>query len=130
MTEEELKGLLESSVTDIVDVLGDLSPADITALQDLEAAGKNRSTLLSAIDDYIAAQTGDNEQQPLGDIEDESVGGGNPDADPDAAQEPAGKAVRGEEEPDWQKPDYSGPLTIPQAEWRNTNIQQKAVGDK
>lgn len=48
-------------------------------------------------------------------------------ADAAAADAAAGKAERGEEiePPDWQKPDYSGPLNIEQAEWRNTRLQRK-----
>lgn len=36
-----------------------------------------------------------------------------------------GKADRGEEIPDWKKPDYTGPLTGEQAMWRNQHITTK-----
>lgn len=36
-----------------------------------------------------------------------------------------GKDARGEELPDWKKPEYSGGLTGEQAEWRHKHIIQK-----
>lgn len=36
-----------------------------------------------------------------------------------------GKDARGEEGQDWKKPDYTGSLTIEQAEWRNKHLIQK-----
>lgn len=53
-----------------------------------------------------------------------------PDSDVSIPQEPAppeitAKAERGEEVLDWQKPDYSGPLSIEQAMWRNERMGRK-----
>jgi len=35
------------------------------------------------------------------------------------------KESRGENNTEWQNPDYSGPITIDQAEWRNKNLKLK-----
>lgn len=39
----------------------------------------------------------------------------------------AAKAARGEEIPEWQKPDYKGPLHGSQAEWRNTHLTHHRI---
>jgi hypothetical protein len=98
----ETAAFLGRSQADIVDELeqsgGDLSLADLAALTDAEAAGKSRKGVLAALDKLFAAH-------------DEAIAG--------AGQ--GGKADRGEQ-PDWQKQDYSGPLTATQALWRGRHI--------
>ncbi len=133
MNEEQLKALIAGNVNDslarIRAVADQLSPADLARLEELEAGAANRATLLTAIDSLMAdSQAG---QQDGGDASAED--GTNDEAHDsddhalgiDAVQEKSGKATRGEHQEEWMKPDYSGPITIEMAEWRNKHLVTK-----
>lgn len=135
MNENELKDMLDNPVADIVSLLPDLSPPDVLALRALEAGegGKKRATLLKAIDDFIAEQGGESDtESDAGNADDTSVEetstppsaaeGGSSGGSDAAADSFSNKDVRGET-PDWQKPDYDGPMTIEISDWRNKNLK-------
>lgn len=83
-------------------VADDLDLHDLEALRDAEVGDKNRTTVLAAIARVIESlEEPDEEPAPESD-----------------------KSARGEQ-PDWQKPDYSGPLTATQALWRGKHITTK-----
>lgn len=129
LTDEERKDLLSNPVADVVAMLDDLGPDDVLALQALEREGKNRKGLIDAIESYIEAQQGDTPDASVseeGQSADPAEGAGETEAGTqDAEPAPAdAKAERGER-PAYMKADYSGPLTIDQAEWRNNNLRQK-----
>lgn len=109
MTEAEIRAMLEGGAREAVKRIKAAAAAgemDREALMALDTAenGNNdpRETVLAAIADAMVDVV---------------------DAEEAAAE--GGKADRGEEIPAWQKPDYTGPLDIPQALWRNRDIRHK-----
>ena len=75
---------------------GDLSPEDLMLIRTAEISAENRKTVVQAIDSIL--DSNDQDQKP--------------DPKPKAKLE------------DWQKTDYTGTLTVPQAVWRKKNIKK------
>jgi hypothetical protein len=111
--DEKLLAILSGTVPDVEAALAALNPLELARLEELEKAGKNRAGVLNAIEDIILHQAGD-PPSPHEEAEADKA----PVAD-------AGKEARGEEIPGYQKLDYSGPLTMDQAQWRNERIEIK-----
>lgn len=102
ITDEDLQGVLENDAPGVALLLADLRPSDVIRLQELEAAGRGRADVIAAINHFV------DQQQAAA-----------PSSVPDikaprdrAKKNPTAKHVRGEEVPEFLKPDYSGPLTI------------------
>lgn len=109
-SKEQLAELQNLPVAELEEQLATLEPADLAALRELEqGSDKPRATALAAIEKAEAAraEAGANNNQ-------------NDNAGPAAAR--AAKAPA-EKAPAWQSADYNGPLTVPQAEWRNHNLK-------
>lgn len=128
---EELQNLTEP---ELLEQVATLDAAQAQALRDLEAAekGGGRKAVLAAIDKRLAefavqgggadaaggqaaggAQKAGGERTPSAGRQ----GGGR------GAQATAAPAAQPDSAPAWQHPDYDGPLTIPQAQWRRENIK-------
>ena len=107
---------IQKSVTDGV-TAGAFDADLLRQLSELEAQGQKRQPVLvlisKAIDELVKTPP-PKEDDEDDDSKEESFG----------PEKKAGKEARGEI-PDWQKPDYSGPLTCEKAEWRNKNIKTK-----
>lgn len=99
-----LMELLDTNVKEVLVAAQQLSPAELTRLQELEGEGGNRTGVVNGISALIEKQQNGSDDPPDG-----------------------GKADRGEEIPDWQKPDYNGSLTVPQAAWRNEHLTAKRI---
>lgn len=111
-TGKELKKLLANKdVAAIKDGLADLSAQEIAALFDMEMEGKQREDVLNLIREASVAAA-DGKQPP-------APPAGDP--PPPAKAEGGSKKARGEETPAWMKPDYTGPMTVEIANWRNSN---------
>ena len=105
-------------IAELSELLGALTAPELVELRKLEVASTEdggRKGALEAIDKAYA-------QFPP-EAGDQNQGGGEGNDD-------AGKRVEGGEaavpegvQPDWQKPEYTGPLHIEQAEWRRVNIK-------
>jgi hypothetical protein len=109
MQEIDLKALQTQSVADIQKSLGDLDRDQLTELLALEAdANAPRETLTKAITARIDKLDADNAAPA--------------EAEP-AKAEPAKPAP-------FTSPDYAGPLTIEQAEWRARNLKPAKVAAK
>lgn len=122
MNDQEIAELLDGNVDDTnaaIDVLlsiEKLGPDGLVRITLAEEQGKNRVGVLNHIEDCMA------------ELADKANGQGD---DPDAGDETpeeSGKAERGEI-PDWQKEDYTSPMTCEIAEWRNTNLYNKDTGE-
>lgn len=109
----DLKALQQQSVAEIQKSLGDLDRDQLTELLALEAdCNSPRETLTKAIAARLEKIDADNNAPPESN-------------DPPAkAAEPEAKPAKA---PAHQHPDYAGPLTIEQAEWRNHNIKPAKV---
>lgn len=57
----------------------------------------------------------------------ELSGGAKKKAKKKAATKGGDKAARGEDTPEWQKPEYTGPLSGEQAAWRNRHLTEKRM---
>ena len=102
ITDDDLQGVLENDAPGVALLLADLRPSDVIRLQELEAAGLGRADVIAAINHFVDQQQA-------------AAPSGTPDvkAPRDRAKKsPTAKQVRGEEVPDYLKPDYSGPLSI------------------
>lgn len=106
----ELAEIQNLPVAELSERLEGLTAEDLAQLRDLEnASEKPRAGALSALDAASKAL---------------DEGGERP---PSAGNEPAPRAsAAGPKAPAWQAPDYDGPLTIPQADWRRHNIKPVA----
>lgn len=120
MDKAEITNLQQQSVANITERLPALDRASLIELAAQEAASAApRTTLQTAIDKQLAA------------LDDDGEGGDekNPPAVDGAAVEPAAKAAGKIEKPekiektDFRHPDYNGPLTGDQADWRVHNIK-------
>jgi len=100
ITDDDLQGVLENDAPGVALLLADLRPSDVMRLQELEAVGQGRADVIAAINHFVDQQQA---AAPSPDIK----------APRDRAKKsPTAKQVRGEEAPDYLKPDYTGPLTI------------------
>ena len=134
MNEEEIKLLRGDSVDEIVQQFGDLSDGDLSMLKAQEEAdNKPRSTLIARINDELAnraeaqqaASKPGAEDDTTESIEDAAAEPTEDDTtEPTEQVEAGGKEERGEV-PDWQKPDYTGPMTITIADWRRKHLTLK-----
>lgn len=109
-SKEQLAELQNLSVAEIEDQLPGLDATDLAALRELEqGSDKPRATAVAAIEKAEAAlaEAGANNNN-------------NDNAGPAAARAAKAPAAKA---PAWQAADYDGPLTIPQAEWRNHNLK-------
>lgn len=107
MSEVDLKALQVKPIAEINPVLGDLDRDQLTELLALEAdCNSPRDSLTKTIVARIEKIDADNA----------------PPAEP-----PAPAAAK---PPAHRHPDYSGPLTIEQAEWRNRNLKPAKVAGK
>lgn len=111
MGEVDLKTLQVKPIAEINPVLGELDRDQLTELLALEAdCNSPRDSLTRTIVARIEKIDADNA----------------PPAEPAATPAPAAAKP-----PAHHHPDYSGPLTIEQAEWRNRNLKPaKAAGKK
>lgn len=99
-TSAELQEIRQQAIKLIVPVLPEMSRPNLVELAALEADEDNpRETLVDAITKQIEKIDAD-------------------DSDAEAAAEPSAK-----EPPAYQSADYTGPLTIEQAQWRHANIK-------
>lgn len=106
MSDDEIKALRSKTVNEIIELLPVMDRPDLVRLAAAEADdAQPRVTLTRAIAQQIETIDADNA----------------PDADDGAAV-----AVDASAAPAWHAPDYTGPLDIEQANWRNVNI--KPVG--
>ncbi len=111
-TGKELKQLLKNEDTAAIKAgLDRLSAQEIAALFDMEMEGKQREDVLNLIQEASIAAT-DGKQPP-------APPAGDPPPPPKA--EGGSKKARGEETPEWQKKNYTGPMTVEIANWRNSN---------
>lgn len=111
MGEVDLKALQAKPIAEINPVLGDLGRDQLTELLALEAdCNSPRETLTKAIVARIEKLDADNEPPP--------------ESKPAEPEAPKAKP------PAHHHPDYSGPLTIEQAEWRNRNLKPAKVTGK
>lgn len=126
----ETRNLTAPEVQDLIPAMAD---DELAGLRELEAAdSKPRKTVLEAIDAEIERRAA---ARPAGaaaaGTADNPTPGGDPTTrptatDPEAPPAPPAKAksdAKADETPDWQKPDYAGPLDIQQGEWRRRNIK-------
>lgn len=132
MTVAEVQNL---TAPELVERIPSMPAADLVELRKLEnESSRPRTTVIAAIDaaeaklaeNQAAAGTGDN---PAGTVEDPTPGG-DPTTRPSTTEQtpppPLAKVkadTKADETPEWQKPDYAGPLDIQQAEWRRRNIK-------
>lgn len=102
-------------IAELAERLPALSAGQLTELRALEAAETDpRKGALEAIDAAIAKAAGP------------EVEGGNPPPAGKAGKSGASKPADDESAPaapDWQSPDYSGPLDIEQATWRARHVK-------
>jgi len=118
MGDVDLKALQVKSIAEIRPVLGELQRDQLTELLALEAdCNSPRETLTKAIVARLEEIDADNAAPP----EQEAAASVKP-PEPEAAA-PA-------KPPAHHHPDYSGPLTIEQAEWRNRNLKPAKVAGK
>lgn len=89
----DLKALAELKIADIVEKLDELTVEQLTELRAIEAADSNRVTLIERIDAKLADATAQ-------------------------ATAPAAAPAPAPAEPAWLAEDYTGPLTIDQAQAR------------
>lgn len=117
MGKVDLKALQAKAIADINPVLGELDRDQLAELLALEVDGNSpRETLTRAIAERIEKIDADD---AAAEAEAKRV------AEAKQAAEPKAKP------PAHHHPDYSGPLTIEQAEWRNRNLKPaKASGKK
>ncbi|MCD7096944.1 hypothetical protein [Stenotrophomonas sp. MMGLT7] len=92
----KLSEIQNLTAAEVIEQVGELPADELAALRELEAGSSNRKTVLEAIDKALAARA----------------------TNPAAVAKPASANT-----PDWQREDYAGGLTIPQAEWRRHNIK-------
>jgi len=114
MDKAEITNLQQQSVAQIIERLASLSRDDLVELAAQEAANDPpRVTLQTAIDKQLAA------------LDDNGDGGDEtkPPAVDGAAVAPAAKAAGKIDKTDFRHPDYSGPLSGDQADWRMHNIK-------
>ncbi|MBB5885474.1 hypothetical protein DYQ93_11405 [Xanthomonas sp. LMG 8992] len=108
MDTNEIAEVANLPIPELRERLGDFDAADLQALRAYEAdpaTGQNRKGALEAIDERLSALAPD---------------GGRSSTASDTAGDAAPAA---EAAPAWQEPDYDGPITIPQAAWRNANLK-------
>lgn len=103
-------------IAELSELLGALTIAELKELRALEVADNGgRKGALEDIDAALAKLPADttpgNEDKPNGD----------PNGDAHLRTETA--KIPDAVQPDWQKPDYTGPLHIEQSEWRRVNIK-------
>lgn len=89
----DLKALAELKIADIVEKLDELTVEQLTELRAIEAGDSNRVTLIERIDAKLADAT-------------------------EQATAPAAAPAPAAAEPAWLADDYTGPLTIDQAQAR------------
>lgn len=105
----DLKALQQQSVKDIGEQFAALSDAQLRELHALESnAATPRKTLIENIDDELAQRA---EQSNGGEAE---AGGAGAAGSAAPAADPL---------PKWMDADYTGPITVEQAEWRNANLK-------
>jgi hypothetical protein len=104
MDKNQITEVLGQSVAQVTEQLPTLDRESLVEMQAQEIAGKNRSSLLAAIDAALVA-----------------LDGGEPPVKPeaDAVPPPAEKIPL----TDYRHPDYSGALSGEQAAWRVHNIK-------
>lgn len=130
MSEQNLLNDNQNKVIKALDAAaeaGELTLDQVKALHAQESGGQKRQGVLAVIAKHLEALT---EQQGADAPASDGQGEADVAAEPtEAAASPAqsstdAKAARGEA-PEWQKKDYSGPLTGEQALWRNKHITTK-----
>lgn len=112
MNHDELKKIQGSKADTAVAAIAHMAAPELDELARLEAAaGSPRA----AVTDAIAARHTALQQAPPAD---------------DAPVATKGDAQPAAEDPEWQKPNYAGALTITQAAWRNSNIKPASAKTK
>ena len=132
-TTPDLVAIAELSVAELTTKLDGLSAAQLAELHALEASAPNggRVTALAAIESELerARKLGDESAGDALDALNAGDAGDEPAASPaadgaDATSAP-GPATQ-DATPAWQGPDYTGPLTGDQAQWRHRNLKPVA----
>lgn len=133
-TNPDLVAIAELSVAELSTKLDGLSADQLAELRALEASAPNggRVTALAAIDAELerARTLGDESAGDAIDAVNDSAGGSGDDAagagaTPASSAPRAARAARPADAPPpkWQAPDYTGPLTGDQAQWRKRNLK-------
>lgn len=100
MNDEQIKTLLAQSIEKAKDDIAALPAAVLDDVRAAEKAGQNRAGIYALLDDRAAELAEANKPK-------------------DAPKAKAGN----DEAPAWQHPDYAGPMTAAQGEWRQRNIK-------
>lgn len=128
ITPEQIAEILDNKVPDIIELMGDLDLDSMRSLVEQEQSGKNRGGLmepaLKRLAELQQAALADENTPPESPEEDSADMDVTP-PDEGAEVEPTAKQARGEELPEWKRPDYSGGLTVEQALWRGKHIITK-----
>ena len=115
----ELAEIQNLPVAELSERLEGLTAEDLAQLRDLEnASEKPRAGALSALD-AAAKALGEGDEVRARQSGDQALAN-------TLASDRALDARADAKAPAWQAPDYDGPLTIPQAEWRRHNIKPVA----
>lgn len=118
----KLAEIANLTLAELVERLGDLTPAELTELGRIEAAGANRKGALAAI--AAALETTGAAPGAASVIATAANDGPVPARDPASAPS---AAVTDEPETaqalPWQAEDWDGPLSIPQAAWRRAHLK-------
>lgn len=127
----ETEKILDGSAKEVVKAIvigtsdGSLDIDSLRLLHESESQSNKRQGVLAALARSMDSLANKNPATEMNPGEDAPVSDGKSIPESANTAEKSGKQSRGEETPDWQKPDYNGPLTCEKAEWRNKNIKQK-----
>lgn len=116
---EELAEIQNLPIVEFSERLTGLTLVDLAALRELEAKEANRKGALEAIDDQVAKL-----EQAAADAQRDP----NPNPPPTAQAEAA--QAQSDDAPAWQREDYTGPLDIEQASWRNAHLKPQSATTK
>lgn len=108
---DSLIDFLGRAVKSIKPDLRGLTDDDLQQVRAGEKEGQDRGSLIEAIDAELASRS--------------AAAGVKASVSGPAPVGFGGKESRGEKHPAYQHPDYSGPLTLMQAAWRNQNLTAK-----
>lgn len=127
MTPEQISEVADGNADEVIAVLDDMSADDIKSLLDVEKSGKKRKGVTEAAELKLM-ELEDAAKDPTSaqdDPERDEAAGGTDATTEDTAAPEAGKEARGEEVPDWKKPEYMGPMTGEIALWRLEHLNTK-----
>lgn len=130
MKQEDIVELLQKTVAEIEEDLPALNKEELKLAHQLESQDDNpRTGVLEPIENLLGqivlteTDTGGEAEKELNDARMKiSDLESRLQAAPQPTAEAGAKEARGESIPDWQRPDYDGPITGEQGEWRNKNL--------